>query len=114
MEAFVSQGVVTTAMCIAEYMTDCDEGSSFDTYVKAFDDGAWELRGKLSDFAKSIESAFEKLGDEKRSNFQNDFLPAPCWDYSVVPWLCEKATETGEFDVDTETIINWVEEALLQ
>ena len=105
--------IITTAMCITEYKVDCDEGSAFDRYIENHHtEGAWGLRTEIVCLATSLEQAFEELGEKKRMAFQEDYLETPCWDFSVVPWICEKAAESGKLNVSKETILKWVEDAL--
>jgi len=105
--------IITTAICITEYKVDCDEGSAFERYIENHDtEGSWGLRNEIMALAISLEGAFKALGEEKSIKFQEEYLETPCWDFSVVPWVCEKAAGSGKLNVSKETIINWVEEAL--
>jgi hypothetical protein len=109
----LNEEVITTAICITEYKVDCDDGSAFDRYIENHNsEGAWGLRTEIMALAISLEQAFEALGENKRMTFQEDYLETPCWDFSVVPWICEKAAESGKLNVSKEAIINWVEVAL--
>ena len=105
-------GVMTTAMCITEYKTDCADNSLFSIYIDGFEDGAWELRSAIVALAESIEDAFEELGNDVRTKFQNEYLDLPCWDFGLVPWVCEKAAETGDIKISHKLVIEWVEGAL--
>lgn len=110
----VTRSVMCTAMCVSEYMADAPEGSAFNKFVEDFDLGAFELRDRLAKLGEAIELAFDQISEKKREDFTLKYLQAPCWDYQVVPWMCEKAAELDLIDTTPKQseIIDWVEEAL--
>lgn len=109
-QSFTSKHMIT-AMCIAEFKADCDSGSHFDKYVESKGD-SFALREEFSSLAVSIEAAFDSLSEVKKQLFREEYLEYPCWDFSVVPWICEKAASTGSLIVGAETIVAWVESAI--
>lgn len=93
---------VLTAMIIWEHYLDNDN-SQFYKVVSEIE-GACDQRDVCVDLACKIEKAWDSLTQVERSTFISKHCENDCWDWEVVPPICNLIAQSGHLRSDATQI----------